>query len=145
EHRAHLARFEVARVDPIVRAGDLEGALGVGDDLVADLKEELLDAFVLVDLDEALLGARTLVLDGLAIDAAEGELQELPGPIQVAAMDAPDAQHRLVGILLFVARHGRSAAYTLGRARVQAAAARMPRPSANLADAWPAVAQRRIN
>ena len=88
EHRAHVALLEVARVDPVVRAGHLVGAFGVGHDVPVDLEEQLLHALFLVDLLEAMLGARPLVLDGLAVDVAEADLQELPDAVDVAAVDA---------------------------------------------------------
>jgi hypothetical protein len=91
EHRPHATLLEVARVEPVVGARDLHGALGVADDLVLTLEQQLLDVFIVVDVEETVLGARTLVFDRLAIYVPEHVLEELPSAIQVAAMKPPDA------------------------------------------------------
>src|SRR5262249_34512201 len=100
EQRPHPALLEVAHVDPAVVAAGVRRALGVADDLIAHLEEELVDVLLAVSLDEPPLGERTLVLHGLAIDVAEAELQELPGPVQVAPVDTAHAhlERRLGGI-----------------------------------------------
>ena len=54
EQRVHLALLEVARVDPVVRAGHLVAALGVRDDVAVDLEQQLLDAFFFEHLFEPL-------------------------------------------------------------------------------------------
>ncbi|MFT3775335.1 MAG: hypothetical protein QM820_59055 [Minicystis sp.] len=81
----------------------LEGALGVADDLglapVLHLEEELLHALLLVDLEEALLRARALVLHRLAVHVAEDQLEELPGPVEIAPVDAAHAHHGIVFVL----------------------------------------------
>src|SRR4029079_10882057 len=78
EERPHVARLEEARIDPVIRSGDLERALCIADDLAVDGEHELLDPVVVVLLEEALLAARALVLERLPIHAAEYELEELP-------------------------------------------------------------------
>ena len=57
EQRPHVALLEVARVDPVVRAGHLVAALGVRDDVAVDLEQQLLDALLLVDLVEPVLAS----------------------------------------------------------------------------------------
>jgi len=105
EERAHVAVLEVTLVHPVVAADDLHRTLGITDDLGAllvvrgDLEEELLDALFLVDLDEALLRSRPLVLDGLAVHVAKAQLQELPHAVQIAAVDAADADRGAVAVL----------------------------------------------
>src|SRR5262249_20720731 len=91
----HVAALEVALVHPVVGAGDLERALRVADDdvLLGDLRfeEELLDALFVVDLEEALLRARALVLHGVAVPVAEADLEELAHAMQIAPMDPTDS------------------------------------------------------
>ena len=94
EQRPHVALLEVARVDPVVGAGDLVAALGVRDDVAVDLEHQLLDAFFLEDLFEPLLRARPLVLDGLGVDVAEAELQEVPDAADVAPGHVADVDQR---------------------------------------------------
>src|SRR5262249_61300473 len=100
EARTHAALPEVPHVDPAVVAAGVRRALGVADDLVAHLEEQLVDVLLAVRLDEPALGERPLILDRLAVHVAEAELQELPGAVEVAAMDAADAhlERRLGGI-----------------------------------------------
>ena len=73
-------------------------ALGVADDPVAHLEQQLVDVLLAVHLDEAALGQRPLVFDRLAIHVAEAELQELPRAIQVAAMDTTDRDLEVRGV-----------------------------------------------
>src|SRR5690606_29176302 len=89
--RPHPPLREIARVDPAIRAGGADAALGIADDLLADLEEELLDFLFLVDLEEAFARARPLVLDGLAIDLAEDELEKLPRAPEVASVQTAHA------------------------------------------------------
>jgi hypothetical protein len=98
EEGPHAALLEPARVDPVVVAGGLEGALGVADDFSVHLVDELLYPLRGVHLQEAALGAGALVLDRLAVDVPEDELEELPGAVEVPAVDAPHAH--LEAILL---------------------------------------------
>ena len=98
EQRTHLALLEVARVDPVVAAEHLVAALRVRDDLASDLEDELVDALFFEDLLEAVLAARPLILDGLRIDVAKADLQELPHAVDVAPVHVADAHLRLVGL-----------------------------------------------
>src|SRR5262245_34786015 len=100
EQGPHPALLEVPHVDPAVVAAGVRGALGVADDLVAHLEEQLVDVLLAVRLDEPALGEGPLILDRLAVHVTEAELQELPGAVEVAAMDATDAhlERRLGGI-----------------------------------------------
>ena len=90
EERPHAALLEVAHVDPAVAAAGIRRALGVADDPVAHLEQELVDVLLAVHLDEAAFRQRPLVFDRLPIHVAEAELQELPRAIQVAAVDTTD-------------------------------------------------------
>ena len=108
EQRPHVALLEVARVDPVIRAGHFVAALGVRDDIVADLEQELLDALLFEDLLEPAARARPLVLDGLRVHVAEADLQEVPDIADIAAGHVPDVDRRarwfLGRLLLALAR-----------------------------------------
>ncbi len=96
--RAHLFALEIAWIKPGVFAHDLEGALRVSHDLLVDQEQELLDPLFFVGLEKALLGTRSLVLDGRAVHIAKRKLQEVPHRIQIATVNASHLQHaRLLG------------------------------------------------
>src|SRR5262249_22247464 len=107
EERPHAPLLEVPHVDPAVVSAGVRRTLGVADDLVPDLEEQLVDVLLAVRLDEASLGEGTLVFHRLSVHVAEAELQELPGAVQVTAVDATDAHlERRLGGFGARRRHG---------------------------------------
>ena len=110
--REIIARFWGPRLSPADREALDARKEAIYRDLIRarfpamDGAVELIDAlaaagFLLaVRLDEPALGERPLILDRLAVHVAEAELQELPGPVQVAPVDAAHAhlERRLGGI-----------------------------------------------
>ena len=96
EQRAHPPLLEVAVVHPRIRADDLVRELAVAGELLLaalpQLEHELLDPFVLVHLEEALLQPWALVLHRLAVHVAEHHVEEFPDAIEVATVHAADAE-----------------------------------------------------
>src|SRR5437660_11581108 len=90
--RSHASLFEIALIHPSIDTDDIEGILGVTDELVLNtflqLEHKLFYALFFIDVEKVSFRTWTLVLDGLTVHIAKDKFEKLPDAIQVATMNA---------------------------------------------------------